>query len=589
MNGVVDSRPSCPTCHNVHGTNYPKMTKNDLAIGYGSDSNGAYGYIGSLNFSYSGGDLFCKTCHADLLETLKYYRNEINFSSDCISCHDIGGIAGTGRIINSTAMNDPNAIHRDLNSGAVTTLSSENSSENKKCWACHGNGREYGNGHPSNYKTPYRCPDCHVPSSGQNLNFTPSTILNVTQHYWNGTSIGTSNTSTCYDCHNKSEMMLGTNLDPDGEASVYGGANGGNNSTSHYGKKRADLSSLQGTNEYCYNCHNNTLTVFPFIDPSNKTISNHSINNPSTNPACSVCHFTGRIHNSTLFKPQLILPNSSYCTSSCHGENGNSTFNNRSKHNGTQDCSTCHINISSSDTIHPIKYLQTSGQFNTTKTSAVNCTNCHQTGIAGISAPIIPDPLKHSSNLSNGTIWNTYWIDQGSSCYYCHGDTKHNETALGTINNLLSTNNTRNGSISTTTWCASCHYNGSANPNYKGTLWNQAPPLITVKNTINPLWVNHSTYLTGGYGDQVCENCHALNGTQYLSTSLNFSHSLDIGIAGNPNCIQCHDLTIGLSAPAGINFSASNLSVHFGMNSQNATDQGYANVTGSCWACHDSD
>ena len=35
--GQVDSYQSCPACHNVHGTNYPKMTKNDLAITYGSD------------------------------------------------------------------------------------------------------------------------------------------------------------------------------------------------------------------------------------------------------------------------------------------------------------------------------------------------------------------------------------------------------------------------------------------------------------------------------------------------------------------------------------------------------------------------
>jgi cytochrome c553 len=197
--------------------------------------------------------------------------------------------------------------------------------------------------------------------------------------------------------------------------------------------------------------------------------------------------------------------------------------------------------------------------------------------------------MKHSSDPTNGSIWNTYWQDQGEACTYCHGDTKHNSTALGSITVLMSDpNNTRNGQISTTTWCSDCHYNSSSNPNYKGTLWNPSPPLITADNTQNPRWVNHNTYLSGGYNDQICEYCHSLLGSQYLPTSGNYSHSLNIGLAGNPNCIQCHDLP-SISAPSGLNFTASTLSVHSGMNSNTATDQGYAAIIGSCWACHDSD
>ena len=332
-----------------------------MAITYDNDSYGSFGFIGSLQYSLAGGDLYCYTCH-DIGPTYKYYRTEINFSLDCISCHDIGGIAGTGRIINSSAMNDSNAIHRNLNNGVITNLSPEN----KKCWACHGNGQEYGDGHPPNYKTPYRCPDCHVPSPSQNFNFTPPSILNVIQHYWNGTNIITSNVSTCYDCHNKNEMMLGE-FDPDGQVTgVYNGSNGGNGSSSHYGKKRTDYSSLQDTNDYCYKCHYNTSTVFPFMDYSNKLISNHSFNNPSTNPACRDCHFTGRIHNSTLSKPTFTPTLAATYCQNCHPD--------KQKHNNSLDCSTCHINSTSTDTIHPIKYLQTNSQFTTTNSSAVTCT-----------------------------------------------------------------------------------------------------------------------------------------------------------------------------------------------------------------------
>src|SRR5574340_631965 len=105
--------------------------------------------------------------------------------------------------------------------------------------------------------TRYRCQDCHVQGAGQNLNFTPQTILNVTQHYWNGTNITTSSVTSCYSCHNKTEMMVGINLDPDGAANVYSGANGGSNSSSHYGKKRPDLANLDITS-YCTYCHNST-------------------------------------------------------------------------------------------------------------------------------------------------------------------------------------------------------------------------------------------------------------------------------------------------------------------------------------------
>ncbi|VVB86142.1 Doubled CXXCH motif (Paired_CXXCH_1) [uncultured archaeon] len=60
---ITDSYISCPACHNVHGTNYPKMTKNALAITYSSDLNGTFGYIGSNLYLNPGSDLFCNGCH----------------------------------------------------------------------------------------------------------------------------------------------------------------------------------------------------------------------------------------------------------------------------------------------------------------------------------------------------------------------------------------------------------------------------------------------------------------------------------------------------------------------------------------------
>jgi len=117
-------------------------------------------------------------------------------------------------------------------------------------------------------------------------------------------------------------------------------------------------------------------------------------------------------------------------------------------------------------------------------------------------------------------------------------------------------------------------------------------PLITIDNTGISGWTNHSSYLTRGYKDSNCQNCHPLNGSgTYLATSRNYSHNLDPGVAGGPNCITCHNLVTGLSggAPAGINFTTANSSVHYGINSNNATTQGYAAIIGACWACHDTD
>ncbi len=440
-NGALQTTTWCADCHysDAANTNYlgnqwslspPAITVDNTGKS-GWRNHSAY-----LSGGYKDGN--CQTCHA-LNGT--YSSTSLNYShsldegvaggANCVGCHNIGGIAGPGRLVNVSAMNNADAIHNNLNSGAVTSLPAEN----KKCWACHGSGSEPGKDHPSNYKTPYRCVDCHIPSAGQNTNFTPNSILNVTQHYWNGTSIKTSAVTSCYDCHNKNEMMLGQNLDPDGSASVYGGANGGSNSTSHYGKKRSDYP-VQGTNDYCYQCHNNPATAFPFVDDANKTIANHSTNYASS-PNCADCHASqaGRIHNSTLYKPAFSLPNSTFCLN-CHGTGGSASIKNKEQHNGTLDCTQCHLNDSKS--IHPVRYLQQDGiNWDTTKANAVNCTNCHQSKLPGFSsAPIIPDTLKHSASLSNGTIWGTYWTSEQGSCYYCHGNTKHNNTALGQINSL---------------------------------------------------------------------------------------------------------------------------------------------------------
>ncbi|MDP2846455.1 MAG: hypothetical protein Q8N79_10360, partial [Candidatus Methanoperedens sp.] len=395
--------------------------------------------------------------------------------ANCADCHDISGIALLAHV-NVTAANDTNAVHKNLSKNAAHVLNTSIYYDNNlRCWACHGNGSEPStpNAHPASYKMPYNCTDCHIQSASQNFNYTPNnTLLNVTEHYWNATDIHTPAVSTCYACHNKSEMMLPAN-DPDsGSGAVYGGANAGNNSTSHYGKKRVDL--RIGINASCSYCHQNASTVFTtaMIDPAyNSTISNHSLRYNSSNPSCtsSQCHKAGWIHNNTLTKPNLNLPNSSYCLL-CHGSNGTGSTNYsgavteiKEKHNNTINCSECHLNTSKD--VHPMKYLQPNASYNTSNSTAVNCITCHQATTVdsklSLAPPKIPSPMAHSDNASNGTLWNStaYWTPASplTVCIYCHNDTKHNATALGRPANWKG-NNIVNSSLSTGTWCASCHY-----------------------------------------------------------------------------------------------------------------------------------
>jgi hypothetical protein len=533
-------------------------------------------------------DSVCESCHAinsnSSLDSMNYSHSlngGTNGGPDCISCHDIGGSAGAGKLVNFSAMGNSGAIHNSLNINATTSLNAEN----KKCWACHGDGSEpEASGHPTNYKTPFNCDQCHVQALGQNFNFTPAnTLLNVSEHFRNGTSIGTAGITSCYDCHNTSEMMLGANLDPDGVGSVYGGANGGSDSLSHYGKKRPDFQSIQNTNDYCTRCHNNVSTVFPFIDTNNKTISNHSVNYPSTNPDCADCHSTGRIHDNTLSNPKFRLPNSSYCET-CHGLNGSAAIKDKEKHNGSVECTQCHLN--SSRNIHPVQYLQQdTNSWSMSKTNAVNCTDCHRSGFAN--APIIPDPSKHSNNLLNGSLWNNtaYWTTGASSCYYCHNNTNHNSTAIGRISTLFTNpDNIRKGQITTTTWCADCHYNDAANPYYKGDQWNPIPPLITVNNSNKENWKNHTSYFGTGYSDIVCENCHVMNGISSLDSN-NYSHSLNEGTVGGPDCISCHSTAMGGGKQLNLTAMNDSEAIHKNLNS-NASNFGFSDENKKCWACH---
>ncbi|MDD1745667.1 MAG: hypothetical protein LUQ20_07680, partial [Candidatus Methanoperedens sp.] len=333
-------------------------------------------------------------------------------------------------------------------------------------------------------------------------------------------------------------------------------------------------------------------------------ITNHSLRYNNSNPGCTVpqCHNTGWIHNFTLTKPSLTLPGSTFCLS-CHGNNGTGGTNFsgmvtgvRSMHNNSVKCTQCHLNESRS--IHPVRYLQQDGSsWDTSRTNAVNCTTCHQgTGLVNFTDSVkIPTPMNHSTNPYSGALWNGslpgFWdnTSQRSSCEYCHGRIAlHNISALGYINKVKGDNNLRQN-LSTSTWCANCHYAGAAG--YAGTSFSPEPPeILNISGNVparardSTSFYNHSRDVAK-YNDSNCRNCHN-NALEEGATSLNFSHNVAPG-GGGPDCISCHDINVNKLRPEKRIIAASmRLGVHGNLNSNTANSTPIDPLNKACWACH---
>lgn len=624
VNSTIGNTSWCAGCH-WQGYASGSNTSSDMVNTFINDSkpvppeisgNATYGTNTSVyeytdHSLYTKNDSTCNSCHGygygfTTITQLMHNQSRVG-GPNCVDCHDLTGIVLLSHI-NVTTTNDTDAIHKNLNSGASAPgNNTPYYSNNKRCWACHGNGSEPSpNAHPSNYKTPYRCPDCHVPSESQNLNFTPnSTLLNVSEHYWNGTEIKTPAISTCYQCHNISGMLLSASDPDNGSDVVYNGANGGNISPSHYGKKRPDIRT--GASANCTYCHQNASTVFTaaMVNTGNSTISNHSMGYNSSNPACtsSQCHNTGWMHNSTLAKPSISIPNSTFCLS-CHGSNGSGGTNYsgaitgiKAKHNDTINCTECHLNTSRD--IHLVKYLQSNASFSTINSTGVNCISCHQnsTVYSGLTRtpPKIPEPMYHSDNTSNGTAWNTtgYWTSNSTitSCIYCHNDTKHNTTALGRPGDWKG-DNVVNGSINTSKWCSSCHYQGysSGGKNYNNMTsaflsWNLSVPPEITNGTYAPFnlsrYYNH--FLTN-YSDATCLLCHGTNISSNAGISA-FLHNITWG-----SCTSCHYSFNAMNSTTHpdrfVDSGLYNTSLHRSLVCQNCHTKGHKNI-GARKACED--
>ena len=582
----------------------PEITGNAT---YGSNkSNPAYYNHSALAMD----DVSCKSCHGSLTSstTMTGFMHNVAIGAgggpDCISCHDIGKTGASHRI-NNSAMNSSPAIHKNLNSNASN--SSGVSAENKKCWGCHTSNGTQPTDMGDRYANPYKCYDCHNGTSKPYANV--SNALNVSEHFKNGTEIraGTSaidNSTSCTICHNLSEMRVNYSED-DIFYSNY-------SLPSHYGRNRTfDILVRNGTSTNCTYCHQNSSTAFnvAMIDPSyNRSIGNHSLRYNSSNPGCIVsqCHNSGWLHNATLTKPNLTMENSTFCLN-CHGSNGIGGTNYtgavtgiKEKHNNSVNCTECHLNTSRD--IHPVQYLQPEGIYNTSNSTAVNCVICHQTGVAKFqNAPKISSPMHHSDDISNGSLWNmteAYWINtsQQSMCNYCHGDSRHNEKALGRPANWSGTNTINSSITNNSNWCSGCHYQGylSGAKSYNNMEQTfkadnlPVPPEITNYSVYAPFmrngYFNHT--IAPDYSDATCKGCHGVflpNGTRMDG----FMHNVS---AGTGTCTGCHFsysfMSTSGAAAKFVNQSMYNSSAHGSLACEDCHTKGHKNL-GARKACED--
>ncbi|PWB54712.1 MAG: hypothetical protein C3F06_03685 [Candidatus Methanoperedenaceae archaeon] len=491
----------------------------------------------------------CTGCHSQDIHNASVSGG----GPDCISCHGLTGNAM--HKVDSSAV--AAGVHNNLNSGASA---SGVPAANKKCWGCHQSDGNQPTGMGDKYTRPYGCYECHGPTKPYAR---VSSAMTINEHFKSGADIkagifAIDESSSCALCHNVPEMTVSYTDNESTELSIG----------SHYGKNSS-------TARDCQYCHQNSSTAFTAAMMSNirnNNQSNHS-RNPAT-PVCTTCHGSGMLHDAALTMP--ASSNDTYCRT-CHG--------NKDEHK-TVYCAECHTNNTDRSKagreIHGIGYLQKDNNISANKTNAADCTTCHQSDAVNssllLAPPQVSDPLHHSEDINNGSIWGSYWTNQLEACLYCHNDTKHSATPLGRLL-IWAPSYVPNTTIGSGTNCADCHYKSDSNYGIMTSAYAslEKPPEITNGSwNGKPGYYNHTL---NDYTDSICKSCHDKAGSITVGQLM---HNASVGSSGGPDCSSCHD--IGGSAPVHVNFSAMNSSGHKALNSGASATVDAENK--KCWACH---
>ena len=518
---LMGSTSWCAGCHftqawNYNGTAYSPMVVNISGWGLSNATDGtgyrdhvSRGYISASSYN----DSECFKCHGGLLgsaATTAEFVHRVSVGvaggNNCISCHDIGGLAWD---VDFNATEDAGAAHRDLNSNVVTALPSEN----KKCWACHtATGQEPPAGdHPSNYNTPKLCEECHTTGLfGAPL---------VREHYRNGEDVKVSG-AECWDCHSLDENQV-SNLDFE-KPSHYTAVDSNKSYASHYVKVRSDLQARRDES-YCGYCHQqqkggtSSSAYNMFFTNLNRTIMpDHSSRSRRYYAPCFKCHNSiNNLHAQSLTIPSFTSFDSECRTCHIPVTGGRS-------HVSGMSCRLCHAGTGSR--VHNVTYLTESGSYVPAKLARqqntyVKCYTCHVNstldalmGSYGYTGVVKVPWSGHGDGVSSDNM-TSYWSNDYAACIFCHTSDHSENLPLGYAVRLAGIRsgdypNRINATISsgTTTWCASCHIAGDVDYNlvvnyYFARFYAKKPPVVV------PGVGNHST-LTAPYTDDKCAACH---------------------------------------------------------------------------------
>ncbi len=460
-----------------------------------------------------------------------------------------------------------NYCHTSYGSGTPTTSNPSTygvHSITQKCSNCHDSGTGFYN----SAAIIKDCAACHPKYNTKVTNY-PSA------NFWNGTLIKFSSQPMiahqaspaipCIICHGP----IHNTTTPDGMTSLNSFTSDTECTSCHVSQGKHSTSNPV----YCTACHGQdahiigVLNKTASIQPSFVSVGSVNAMNASN---CPECHSTGP--EAAYFAGLAGMAGYGYTT------NFTPATPVHSNHNGTITCTVCHDNTD----FHSITFLTSSGTYSTSNASAVTCLDCHSgqntvvrnlvNSKSGKLPPLVYTPLNHS-NDGGGTKWGTYWTTPNGACLYCHGDSKHNATRLGTASVPVGTDPI-GGTIGSGTVCSSCH--NPADSNYAATMAVLTPdPVANRPGNVN--WntsgVDHSTYTA--VTDSDCLSCHGGGSPVNIS---DFVHNVYSAKSGGPDCISCHN--IGGSAPKLVNVTSLNNSAHKNLNNASS------NVNLACYACH---
>ena len=190
----------------------PNIT--DMASWTALDGTQGFNHSKSMDY-YGDSDHVCKICHGSLLSsapTMDEFPHNVRAiapggpTPNCLKCHstDADPLSQlTLRHVDNSTMSQSEFVHLQLNNLTGDPGPAEDPSmiypwQNRRCWACHGNGSvPINETMDRNPLTPKLCPDCHLATgseNGQNPKYPTLRNYTVSEHIPNGTDIQASYT-----------------------------------------------------------------------------------------------------------------------------------------------------------------------------------------------------------------------------------------------------------------------------------------------------------------------------------------------------------------------------------------------------------